>query len=552
MATTTRRPHLLPDLTWTTLRRLRAGILGWVIGGGGFLFVFGFGYRSEIRSFAGGAAGFGATAQATAQSMQALVGPVDRLDTYGGYFTYHNLGYAPLLLGIWAVIQGAQAIRGAEERGMLQLWLSTGRSRGRVLMDRLLGFLLAMVLIVIGIGTLTAAGTAAAGAVAWGRSFAAIAVVALVAMLFYALALGISQLVGRARLASGIAGGVMLALYLIANLSAEMGHFAWTRWLSPFWYAQQSRVLIPGHRIDAPTTLLAVGLLAALVVAGGWLFLQRDVEAGFLRSAAPPAPESFGFELRRPWLGHLWSANLLDQRTSLLFWFLGSAAWLTLYVSVTTTITDTWKSSEIVRRFLVGSGASNFADQFLSLVMVLAAPVVTVFAVTQAARWVRDSEQRRTEMELTCPLSRSTLWLERMGTLTAGLLVVIAGIIAGFLLGAALGGTSLRADGLARSAAMLLLLGLATGGAAALAVAVFRSSTAVAFAGGYLGASFFLTLLAPLFGWPDWVSRLSIFEAFGHPYVSTGPVRDIVFIGMVALVGVLGSLLVAERRSAAP
>jgi len=34
-----------------------------------------------------------------------------------------------------------------------------------------------------------------------------------------------------------------------------------------------------------------------------------------------------------------------------------------------------------------------------------------------------------------------------------------------------------------------------------------------------LGASYLLMFLVPLFAWPDWVMRLSVFGAFGNPYL---------------------------------
>lgn len=551
MATTAR--HLpLPELTLSTLRRSRSAIIAWVAGAGGFLLLFGLGYRTTIRDYPGGPAAFGASVQAAAETMRALAGPVTRLDTFGGYTTYHNLGYAPLLLGIWAVMQGAKSIRGAEERGMLQVWLTTGRSRLQVLADRVLGFLLALGVIAIGTGVGAGAGAAIAGSPAWGRSLAALGVVALVPAVFFALSLAVSQLVPRARLATGISGGVMLALYLLGNLASELGRFGWLRWASPFWYAQQSRMLVPDQRLDIATTALSVGLVAALCVTAGVLFARRDTDASAVvtRYREPATAEAFA--LRRPWLAQLWSASIVEQRIPLLFWFLGPAVFLSLYVSVTPTVTRSWASSDLIRRLLSATGSANMVDQFLSLVMVLAAPIVSVYAVTQAARWVRDREQRRTELEFSCPLSRPQLWLQRTAALAVGILVVIAGCLAGFVLGGALGNVSLHLAGLARGAGLLLLLGLATGGVATLAVALFRTSAALGVLGGYLGASFFLTLLAPMFRWPDWLSRLSLFDAFGHPYLTTGPILGIVLLAGLALAGVLGGLTVSQQRSEAP
>ena len=49
-------------------------------------------------------------------------------------------------------------------------------------------------------------------------------------------------------------------------------------------------------------------------------------------------------------------------------------------------------------------------------------------------------------------------------------------------------------------------------------MAAFRSSVAVTLLAVYVGAAYLLTWMIPIFGWPGWLNRLSIFDAFGHPY----------------------------------
>jgi hypothetical protein len=84
----------------------RWGTLAWVLGAGLFLVYFGVAYAAPVRTFAGGAAAFGASVGPVAEGMRPLNGLAERLDTYGGYVTYHNTGGLAIGLALWALIQG--------------------------------------------------------------------------------------------------------------------------------------------------------------------------------------------------------------------------------------------------------------------------------------------------------------------------------------------------------------------------------------------------------------------------------------------------------------
>ena len=551
MATTRRSLLSPPDLAVHTLRHHRVAVLAWVLAGGGTMWVFGAAYQTQVNSFVGGAKGFAQTVAASAEAMRALVGPADRLDTYGGYVTFHNLGYAAAMIGFWALVQGSKAIRGAEEQGQLAVWLATGRSRLAIVLDRVLAFLAAMILVTLGVGLLTWFGTIAAGEPQALRSFGALAEVSLGASVFFALSLAISQFTSSSRTSSGVTGAVMLACFLVANLGADLGGWAWLRYLSPFWYAQQSRVLVPGYDVSIGATLALVVTFAALVTVAAAAFERRDLGSAVVtrRTSAPRVSE---FRVRRPWLRTLWTAEISRQRLGLAMWTLGAGAWFAMYVSVTPTILTYWNQSDLIRRLFASVPPGSLQDQYLSYVIILTAPLLTAFALVQAARWVRDSEERRTELELSCPVSRTRLWLERLFALTAGAVVVIAGSVVGLWLGGLSAGVTLRGDGLLRAAADLLLLAMAVGAVGAMTVTTLRSGRAIGALGIFLGVSFFLTVFGPMLDWPAWVIRLSVFQAFGNPYITDVALRDVGFVVGLAAAAAAATLVVSERRSAAP
>src|SRR5437773_1520562 len=63
-----------------------------------------------------------------------------QLDTMAGYLTWRWFGTVWIIYAFWALIAGTGAGRGDEERGLVELWLSTGASRLRLIAARVAGF----------------------------------------------------------------------------------------------------------------------------------------------------------------------------------------------------------------------------------------------------------------------------------------------------------------------------------------------------------------------------------------------------------------------------
>jgi ABC-2 type transport system permease protein len=63
----------------------------------------------------------------------------DQVETLGGYVQWRVFGGLPFLLAAWALLAGTRAIRGEEEQGLLEQWLSAGMPRGRWLAVRTVG-----------------------------------------------------------------------------------------------------------------------------------------------------------------------------------------------------------------------------------------------------------------------------------------------------------------------------------------------------------------------------------------------------------------------------
>ncbi len=79
-----------------------------------------------------------------------------------GYTTWKVLAFLPLMLGIWAARAGARLGRYAEERGVIDILLSTPRSRARYLGEGIAALVVALTVIGLLIGLGAMAGEAAA------------------------------------------------------------------------------------------------------------------------------------------------------------------------------------------------------------------------------------------------------------------------------------------------------------------------------------------------------------------------------------------------------
>ena len=530
----------------------RWGVLAWSLAGGGFLTYFGAAYGTTVGSFAGGAKAFGLMAAPTAQAMRFFSGPASRLDTYGGYVTYHNATMAAGLLALWALIQGARAIRGWEERGVLQMWLATGMSRSRVLIERWLGFISALGVIGLVTGVGFGLGTTLAGEPNWPGSLSVAFEMSLVAAGFFGVGLLASQLTRTARGGAGVAATIMFGLYFSNNMYPNLGGLGFIRFASPFFYFQQSPALVPGRQVDIVATLLLLAFALVLIPAAVAAFKARDLGAAFMQSSREgvrphPAPG----KLRTWWNRDIWIFDLRLSWVSLSIWSACAALLMAMLVGIAGQITNLWESSELISRMLGTSPGATLVDRYLSYTSILAAVVPVAYAVTEAARWVSDIHDGRAAVYVAANGSRRRVVLEWAAALAVGVIVINGAVIAGAVVGASVFGIPLRGDGLARLMGMATLMGMAIGGLGLMAVVLFRSELAVGALATVLGLAFILSVFGPLFNWPDQLIKLSPFNAFGAPYLGVPEVSGMAILVALALVGGGLATTVADRRAEA-
>jgi ABC-2 type transport system permease protein len=528
-----------------TLRAHRWGALAWILGGAVAMVSIGLGFAEEVKRFAGGAVEMAASMQPGVEAMRLLRWPAERLDTLGGYLTYHNVTLFGLGLAVYAAVQGAHAIRVPETRGVQAEILAAGRSRTAVLVDRAAGFTAVLALICLGLGAGLAAAMAAGGEPDTGGAFITALAVSLCAYAGYGLGMLLGQVTSSPRVGTGLAVLLLTALYLLTNVWEDLGPAGAVRYLSPFHYANYSRALVPGYGLDVAPSLILIAASLVLLGAAAWVYRRRDYAAGLFTG---PARRSRPVRnVQRPALRAVWSATLVQHRLGLFAWALSAAAYLALLGWLEPAVADMFDEFSYTDRILGADSGHSVADQYLAFAGQLIVPIVTAYVITQAAGWVSELRQGRVELLLAAPLSWPRLVAQRLLAALAGAAVVTVAGLGGLAAAAAATDADLDGAGLARLAADTLLLAAALAAVAALVVAWLRSTSAVGALAVFVGASYLVVYLVPLFAWPEWINRVSVFGAYGNPYLELPPVAGLTVLTGIAVLGSLAAAAAAQR-----
>jgi len=462
---------------------------------------------------------FGLQMQLLGRQLSYLVPLPVHPETLAGYVQWRAFGFFPVIFGFWALIAGSGAIRGDEDRGLLELWLASGTSRARVTAARTGAFVIAaaasilIVLLLTGLGaTIVGSPLPIEGLLADGAALLAVTVAC------FALALLIAQFVDSRRVAAGVSAIVLLALFLLNSLGRTLEAPARFRGVSPFYYVDRTNGLSPGGQIDWASTLGISAAALALVALAGVAFTRRDLGAGLVRPRRAVRPRVIE-PSRNPFLRAPVLATIYEQRVGLTAWMVSTALLALFMTSLAKSVADLVNHIPIFRAYVSGQGDLNRA--VISVFWFAMMPLVLgAFAITQVSRWTTDDTEGRLEMVLSEPVSRRRVALERAGALLVATTFIAVVGSAVTLWAADAQGISLGVESIALATALLLPFGLAFGSLGA-ALAGWIPRATVLLLSGYAVVSYFLTQFVPLFRWPQWVANVSIFYLYGTP-LTTG------------------------------
>lgn len=201
------------------------------------------------------------------------------MSTPTGYIQIELLSFmGPIAILIYAVGAGARAIGGEEDRHTMDLLLSNPVGRGRVVLDKFLAMAVGTFLLATVMGvSLVLEGKLVDLQLPADKVAATMLHLALLGVVFGALALALSAGTGRTGLSRGVPGALAVIAYIVNALAPLVDVFDRVQQVSPFFQYIAHDPLRQGVAWDGvAVSVSTIAVLVALAVVG---FRRRDVAA---------------------------------------------------------------------------------------------------------------------------------------------------------------------------------------------------------------------------------------------------------------------------------
>jgi len=527
-----------------TLRDYRVAIIGWGIGMG-LTIVSPMASVATLISTPAQRAALASVAAQFAWNADATA-----VTTIGGYATF-KIGIFVFIACIWPLLAASRMLRGEEDRGSLDVLLSAPRSRTDIALQKVTAMWTALLLIGLISGVIAYLGGVGFKAdftlvdgLLWGFNLA------LICMVFGGLALLISQFTQERGPAAGATAGLLVFFIVLDMVHRIFPGAEWISRLSPIYYYNLSKSIIPSYGTSAAGLLAQFAMAAVLTGAAIWLFARRDVRDVVrlpwnLRLSRPSAASK-----ALPvgdWTLHSFYARSLGQLAMPTFWwtlcFAAFAAWMIVAVHQLADKLNalfTGGSSSLTVQILrnIGGGTTGLNALLLGAMFELMPVLLMAFAVTQVAGWSSDEDDGRLELVLATPHSRAKVLLGRFAALATATMVVGVVTLSVAWVAAAIGGVSLDTTNLAEATLGMIPLGLLIAAIGYLASGWLRTAADTGLISFLLAAWFFISFVGPDLKWPDATLRLSAFYYYGTPLLhglQFGNIAVVVAVGAVAL-----------------
>ena len=537
-----------------TLRDYRIAILGWGIGMGLTIVSPMASVAELIRTPEARAA------LATLAAQFAWNADPVAADTIGGYATF-KIGIFAFLICVWPLLAASRMLRGEEDRGSLDVLLSMPRNRSQIAVQKVAAMwtaLLAMAVLIGVIAYLGGVGFKADFTLFDGLLFGLD--LALICAVIGGVALLISQFTHERGPAAGATGALLIVFIVIDMVHRVVPNTEWISRLSPIYYYNLSKPLIPSYGTSVGGMLVLLVLAVLLSGAAIWLFARRDVGdvvrvpvlSRFIR-----APQSSRALPTGDWsLGSVYARSLGVIAMPTFWWTIGfaaGAAWMVFAVNqVVGRLQDVINSSSSPLAFQIlkniSGGGKALNEIFLGAMFELLPVLLMAFAITQVSRWSADEDEGRLDIVLSTPHPRSSVLLGRFAALaTSTIIVGVATLLSAWVASVA-AGVSLSTTNLAEATLGMIPLGLLIAAIGYLGSGWLRSAADTGLLSFLLAGWFLITFVGPDLKWPEATLRLSPFYYYGSPLLNGIELANLALvIGVGAVVLALATLRFARK-----
>lgn len=471
------------------------------------------------------------------------------VDTPGGYAMW-KMGISVFVICVWPILAASRMLRGEEETSRLDVLLTAPRSRPRVALEKVAAIWTALFLIGLIIGLMTYAADirykdfGLGDALLWGLN------IVLICMVFGGLALFISQFTRERTTAAGATGALLVAFIVLDMLRRVIPGTEWISRLSPVYYFNLSKPLVPSHGASAGGMLVQLVLAVMLTGAAIWLFVRRDVGdvvalPGRLSRIQRERPASAQLPVQDWSLRSVYTRSLGQLAMPTFWWTLVVACMggftVVVVEQMASKIQDIGESSPFFKQLMdsMGGAGAAFNDSLLNLMFFYMPVLIMAFAVSQVNRWETDVDEGRLEMVLATPQPRQAVILGRFAALATSTVVITLVTLAAILIFAAREGVSLNSGNIAVATLGLIPMALFVAAIGYFAGGWLTSAADTGLLSFLMAAWFFISFIGPDLKWPENALKLSPFYYYGTPILhglQTGNMLVIVLLGIAALV----------------
>ena len=533
-----------------TLRDYRWPTLAWGLGLGFMIMLTLVTYSTQITAGA-------AQEEAAKLALQFnFFGEPIATNTATGYTTWKVLDLSvPAMLCIWTVLAGARMLRGEEDKGSMDVLLSTPQSRTSVILQKLLAFGIALAIVGILMALLAVLGEVSGGVVVdwWGAIVMGLNA-SLLAAMFGVLALFISQFTQSQGAAAGAAGALMVLSFLLDSIGRSIVNpvTSFLQHLSPFYYYNWNKPLIAQSEFAGNVWgyVILIALVVVLAGASVYLFTRREIggvawssRAKETEAQAEPLADRNAQALakaRRSVFGRSVGLQAIRaQAGAVLWWLVGVAIFTILMTSAVPALSGPIKdllkdvSTSVVVQIYSGLGIGTDAG-ILSTLVFQFVPVITIlFIMTVALSWPSDLDSGRMELVLGTPEPRSRIVLERLGAVLVAAIAMPVLVWLSVWVGAQFAAISIDVGKLTAASLGILPMELIVIGLVYALSERLRLGVILSVVSAFIVVSYVIDLLGAALNLPEWVKSLSIFHVYGTPFLSgwqAGP-----FFGMIAV-----------------
>jgi putative exporter of polyketide antibiotics len=477
---------------------------------------------------------------------QGMLGEMIDIQRLGGFVSWRTINFLPIIFGIWTVVAMSGLLAGELARGSLDLLAASPLGRARLAIEKVGGYLLALL---VTTGLFAIAAWAAIGAfgtlpedpVALDAVLAHAAWLYVVALFPGALAFAVAPLLGRGG-ALAVGGLTLFASFIVSGYAASVSFFETIKPLSYLALTESHRPIAGAY--DWPPVVLVAGVTAAFLIAGVVTFVWRDMLV--------PTGGRIRLPSIRLLVGGVYRRSLGERLPASILWGLG----LGLYGMIIAFSADEFVKAlggipeirQIIAQIFPEADLATVGG-FLQIAFFSEAILFVAVATTLlVSGWSSDEGERRLELILSTPTARWSWGIRSTVAVMTGVAIITALLVVGVILGALTQTATLDAGQVAIGVSILGLYAMALAGVGLAVGGLVRPNLAapvtIALALGF----FLWDLIGSIAKFPDVLLDLALNRHLGQPMLGQYDWPGMAVCAALAIGGVIVCAMGMARR----